>query len=60
LAAFPRAQNVWMIGDDLKTDVWGAEAAGIPAVLARTWHPAAKCTVSALSELPALVSRDTL
>ena len=36
------ADSVWMIGDSMRADVVGAEAAGIPAILARKHHPNAK------------------
>jgi HAD superfamily hydrolase (TIGR01549 family) len=33
------AATVWMVGDSVEADVVGAEAVGIPAILARAEHP---------------------
>ena len=38
LEALDRPEKIWMIGDNLKADVHGAETAGIPAILVRG-HP---------------------
>ena len=38
LEALDGPEKIWMIGDNPKADVWGAETAGIPAILVRG-HP---------------------
>lgn len=44
-------ERVWMVGDNYDADVAGAEAAGIPAVLARRSDPRAARAVATLGEL---------
>ena len=46
---------VWMVGDSVRADVIGAEAAGIPAVLVRRPHPDATRYTRSLSGIPAIV-----
>ena len=47
------AERIWMVGDSYDADVAGAEAVGIPAVLARTSDPRARRWVRTLDELDA-------
>jgi len=47
------AGNVWMIGDSYRADVQGAEAAGIPAILVRRYHPDAPRFAETLVEVSA-------
>lgn len=51
LSKLPPERTVWMIGDSMTADVLGAEAHGIPAVLAREHHPDARRRCSDLTEL---------
>ena len=46
---------VWMVGDNFDADVAGAEAVGIPAVLARRTDDRATRAVATLAELPRYV-----
>jgi len=56
-AVEPKA--VWMIGDNPKADVAGAEALGIPAILVRTSHPDARYCCAELSQVPQIVQKDS-
>jgi len=49
------AGNAWMIGDSYRADVQGAEAAGIPAILVRRYHPDATRFAETLVEVPAIL-----
>lgn len=51
LRAADPCEEVWMIGDNNEADVAGAEAAGIPAVLARRHDERAARHVRTLNEL---------
>lgn len=55
LESYHGAKACWMVGDSYQADVLGAEAAGIPAVLARRSHPDARFCVATLTQLPALL-----
>ena len=48
LAALGSPQDVWMVGDQPRADVEGAEAAGIPAILVRTDAPSSRRAGTAL------------
>lgn len=48
-------QRCWMIGDDPIADIWGANNAGIPAVLARRDGPS-MLKVSRLDKLPTVLT----
>jgi len=50
---------VWMIGDNPKADVAGAEALGIPAILVRSSHPDAKYCCAELSQVQPIVQKDS-
>jgi putative hydrolase of the HAD superfamily len=50
-SALPPGSELWMIGDNYTADVLGAEAAGIPAILARKPHSPAKRYVEDLTSL---------
>ncbi len=50
-----RAGDVWMIGDSYRADVQGAEAAGIPAILGRRFHPDALRFAETLVEVPVML-----
>jgi len=52
-------EAVWMIGDNPKADVAGAEALGIPAILVRTSHPDVKYCCARLSEVQPIVQKDS-
>lgn len=52
-------EAVWMIGDNPKADVAGAETLGIPAILVRTSHPDAKYCCADLSQVPPIVQKDS-
>ena len=51
------ARSVWMIGDSMRADVVGAEAAGIPAILVRRRHPDAQRYCEGLAEVAGVVDR---
>jgi putative hydrolase of the HAD superfamily len=55
LRAAGEAERVWMVGDNYDADVAGAEAAGIPAVLARRDDARATRRVATLDELDAIL-----
>jgi len=44
-------EKVWMIGDNVKADVAGARAAGIPAILVRKSHPDAEVCCGCLADV---------
>jgi len=50
-------EAVWMIGDNPKADIAGAEALGIPAILVRTSHPAARYYCAELSQVLPIVQK---
>jgi len=50
-------EAVWMIGDNPKADVAGAEAAGIPAILVRTSDPSVRYCCAELSEVMPIVQK---
>ena len=50
-------EEVWMVGDNPRADVAGAEAVGIPAVLVRTQHEPAKRIAADLYEAAATITR---
>jgi FMN phosphatase YigB (HAD superfamily) len=43
--------TLWMIGDNVEADVWGAEAVGIPAILVRSFAAAAPRAAASLDEV---------
>lgn len=49
------AETVWMIGDSFTADVQGAEAVGLPAILARRTHPQARYCCETLHEVVAII-----
>jgi putative hydrolase of the HAD superfamily len=55
LRAAGDVERVWMVGDNYDADVAGAEAAGVPAVLARRDDPRAMRRVATLDELDAIL-----
>jgi len=60
LDAVEAGATVWMIGDNLRADIEGAAAAGIPAVLVRKHHPAASFQCDSLERLSSIVSRSAI
>ncbi len=48
--------TVWMVGDNIKADVLGAEAIGIPAILVRKQDERAKYCCEWLTELPSIMA----
>jgi len=58
LNAFPESTTVWMIGDSMAADVIGAQAIGIPAILARGHSKDARYACARVSEVKALVTQD--
>jgi putative hydrolase of the HAD superfamily len=59
LAAFDRVQELWMIGDSFAVDVAGAESVGIPAILVRRRHQAARYFCHNLSQVQPILNRAT-
>jgi putative hydrolase of the HAD superfamily len=57
LATLDDVETIWMIGDNFEADVLGAEAAGLPAILVRKFHPEARYYCSALDQIPYLLNR---
>lgn len=55
LETLPGEAEVWMIGDSMTSDVAGAEAVGIPAILVHREEPAAVRCCHCLSELPSML-----
>jgi putative hydrolase of the HAD superfamily len=58
LDAFPESTTVWMIGDSMEADVLGAQALGIPAILARGRDKDARYDCARISDVKALVTRE--
>ncbi len=56
LEMLPDVETAWMIGDSLAADVQGAEAVGLPAILARRHHPQARHCCETLCEVSAHLS----
>lgn len=54
-AATEKREGVWMIGDSITADVAGATAAGIPSILVRRHHAAAKHYCETLTEIAGVV-----
>jgi putative hydrolase of the HAD superfamily len=57
-AAASPASGVWMVGDNYEVDVLGAEAVGIPAILARTEHEGSLRHAATLDRAIALIERE--
>jgi len=55
LDALKQPEQVWMIGDNYNADVVGAEQVGIPAILVRSTHPAARYRCETLRQLPQFI-----
>lgn len=55
LRAAGNPQRAWMVGDNYEADVAGAEAVGLPAVLARRRDARATRSIASLDELDALL-----
>jgi putative hydrolase of the HAD superfamily len=55
LRAFDKATAVWMIGDNFKADIVGAESVGIPGILVRKVHKDARYYCTDLSLVPTTV-----
>jgi putative hydrolase of the HAD superfamily len=60
LEALGRPRPVWMVGDQPRADVEGAEAAGIPAILVRTDAPSRRRAATALEAARHIVERAAL
>jgi FMN phosphatase YigB (HAD superfamily) len=45
-----------MIGDNVEADILGAERVGLPAILVRKTHPAARYVAADLLDLPSLLT----
>ena len=43
---------IWMVGDSMPADIAGAAAVGIPGILVRHWHPAARYYLATLAQVP--------
>lgn len=56
LASVPGGAPVWMIGDSVRADVKGAQAAGIPVILVRKHSPEAELSCDTLTEVPRIVN----
>ncbi len=56
---FPDATELWMIGDSLTADIAGAEALGIPGILARNYHKNARYYAEDLSSIPTILENVT-
>ena len=56
LEALGAPKQVWMVGDQLRADVEGAEAVGIPAILVRTEAPAQRHAATALEAARRIVA----
>ena len=56
LAAVPEGAPVWMLGDSVRADVKGAQAAGVPVILVRKHAPEAELSCDALTEVPGIVN----
>ena len=55
LAALPDADAVWMIGDNPRADVQGAESMGIPAILVRRSSPDVRYVCETLADVAQIV-----
>jgi len=55
LESLPHTENIWMVGDNIKADVIGAKAAGIPAILVRKYSKEAEFYCESLTQVPAVV-----
>jgi len=53
--SLPLHSTVWMVGDNFAADIQGAERVGIPAILVRKSHPAAKRHAEQLTGVIALL-----
>lgn len=53
----PNSQAFWMIGDNMRTDIIGAAALGIPGILVRNQHEDAVFDAHDLSEVPPIVGQ---
>ena len=56
LASLDRSATTWMIGDNMSTDVSGAEAAGIPAILVRKYHANAEYYCDRLDQIAQIIA----
>lgn len=51
----PHESTIWMIGDNIRADVLGAEAVGLPAILVRGEHHDAQYSCRSLVDIPGLL-----
>ncbi len=57
LQAFGPLEQVWMIGDNFRADVLGAQALGVPGILVRHAHPQAEHFAEDLSQVMNLLPK---
>jgi putative hydrolase of the HAD superfamily len=50
-------EEIWMIGDDLKVDIAGAESLGIPGILVRRFHANARYYCETLQQISPIIRR---
>jgi putative hydrolase of the HAD superfamily len=57
LSTLDDGQKIWMIGDNMKVDIEGAESAGIPGILVRKFHAQARYYCEKLPQISPLINR---
>ncbi len=55
VASIPEGAQVWMVGDNFRADVLGAEAVGLPAILVRSNNAAARYQCASLNGLHSII-----
>jgi putative hydrolase of the HAD superfamily len=57
LAGLDDREGLWMIGDNMESDISGAAAVGLPGILVRKFHPKARYYCETLAQIPEMISR---
>jgi len=55
ISRLPECEKFWMVGDNYKADISGAEAANVPAVLVRNSHHLARLQCDSLKDLSKII-----
>jgi len=56
LRTLAQIDSIWMIGDNLEVDIWGAKATGLPGILVRNFHRKARYYCETLTQIPEVLS----
>ncbi len=57
LGTLQEIEKIWMVGDNLKVDITGAQNLGIPGILVRKFHAHARYYCETLQQISPIISR---